>query len=449
VKRLPVIVIILFAVVSLLHSVAKQERTGDMYLNDVDGYYTYLPATFIYHDLAYAKFHEPREGAQVNFHVQPDGKRLNKYTIGVALMSAPFFLTAHVYTQFSDSYPADGYSYPYQMGGLLSTIFYAVLGLIFLYLFLKKYFGGGTVALALFCIGFGTNLFYYTANDAGMSHPISFALFAAVLLLTQRWYERQLRRHLFLLAFVGSLVILVRPVNAIFLLTPLLWGANSIAVLKNNFLLLVKDRRALVLSFLFFAVPLLLQFSYWHYITGQWVVNSYKGEYFKFSEPHVIDGLFSFRKGWFIYTPMALIAILGFIPLWKKQRSLVPGMLAVLCLAIYVTFCWGQWWYGGSFGCRPLIEYLALLALPLAAAIEALFSKRIRQELSMLVFVLVIALNQFQSYQFAHLIMHWDRMSAAAYFKIWGATEMSFEEYEPYLMSEKDYWQSVAEAAQP
>src|SRR5690606_4483795 len=170
--------------------------------------------------------------------------------------------------------------------------------------------------------------------------------------------------------------------------------------------------------------------------TGEWITYSYDKEYFNFLDPHIIDGLFSFRKGWFIYTPMALVAAIGFFFLWKKDRKLSFAILMVMGIVIYITFSWWMWWYGGSFGCRPLIEYLALMALPLAAIFEYMISRTniYKKAVFFTLIAELIALNIFQQYQYSIHVLHWDRMTRAYYFKTWGKIDIDAGAYEKYLI---------------
>ena len=46
--------------------------------------------------------------------------------------------------------------------------------------------------------------------------------------------------------------------------------------------------------------------------------------------------------------------------------------------ALYGIFCWYQWWYGGGFGSRPLVDTLPLLALPIAVLAEKALDKHVQ-----------------------------------------------------------------------
>ena len=84
-----------------------------------------------------------------------------------------------------------------------------------------------------------------------------------------------------------------------------------------------------------------------------------------------------------------------------------------------------MWWYGGGYGCRPLIETLPIVALPLAALIAYVGSIRYKviKIAGSLVLIGFITLNMFQSYQFILGIFPGDYMSKEIYWKIFGQAD--------------------------
>ena len=95
---------------------------GNMINFDGFGYHLYLPMLFIHNDLGMddlGPVEEAREtyGQLPSFYVahkSPVDKWLIRYTPGVAVMNAPFFLAAHTLAK-EMGYKADGFSRPYQI----------------------------------------------------------------------------------------------------------------------------------------------------------------------------------------------------------------------------------------------------------------------------------------------------------------------------------------------
>jgi len=433
----------------------RQEYKSNIFVWDKSGYYIYLPATFIYHDIEHLTFSKDinrkyHTAGDVDYYAmfdQPGGKRLNKYAVGASVFQAPFFLAAHMYCLFTARFPADGYTLPYQFAGIFSNIFWVMIGLFYLRRFLLGYFTDGVTAFTLLCIAFGTNLYNYTAFDQGMSHPYSFMLFAAVLYYTDAWYRYYKPAHIYQLGIALGLVAITRPVNLLIILLPLGWGLYNKESFRERIQSFKAHGKYIVVAMILFILVSLVQMSYWKTVSGHWLCYSYHDEGFNFMRPKLWRGLFGYQKGWFVYTPIALIAMTGFLPLWKKNKSMVPVLLLFFMLLIYVVFSWQQWWYGGSFGCRALVESLAVAALPLAALIEFIYLKQhhIISKCSFTIAILfLVYVNLFQTYQYSQGIIHWYRMTQKYYWKVF-LTQSPPPNAANYLMTDKEYIRETTE----
>ncbi|HVX01094.1 MAG TPA: hypothetical protein VHA52_11780 [Candidatus Babeliaceae bacterium] len=418
-----VFAIFLSAVVVTVILFNETEWKTDMLAWDKSDYYIYLPAAFIYHDIGHLDF-QPAISQKYNinkdikFYAIYDeaatGRRMNKYPVGVSVMELPFFLIAHAYCCLTNAYPADGYSRPYMEAIAFATAIWVIIGLIFLRSFLKRFYSDDIVAIALLLILFGTNLYSYTAFDYGMSHSFSFTLFAMLLYFTEKWYRTEKGSDLVGIGIVMGLIIITRPTNALMGLVPLCWG-NWAAIVRR------KPLPAFIAMLCFIGV-LFIQLGYWKYTAGKWIHFSYENEGFDFSSPNIWNGLFSYRKGWFVYTPLALIALISLVFLWRQYKRLTIITGAYFLVMIYVVFSWTQWFYGGSFGCRVLIETYPLLALPLCALLYEIGRKRkiwLTTTIT-LVFGFTIWLNVWQNYQFTKSFLPTDGTTKELYWHIFG-----------------------------
>ena len=114
----------------------------------------------------------------------------------------------------------------------------------------------------------------------------------------------------------------------------------------------------LLIAVMIGSIPLFL----WEWQTGNWIVYSYGDEGFDFTNPQISNFLFSYLKGWFIYTPMALFILLpGLFYLYKK--SIQKAILAVVfyCTSIYIFSSWWCWYYGAGMSQRVMIDHYILL----------------------------------------------------------------------------------------
>ena len=306
------LIILIFALVSVIIVFNEDKQDHNQFGSDACGYYLYLPALFIYHDLDKLSFY-PALDSEYNHTLEIqcslyniNGNKLDKYPVGVALFELPFFLFAHAYSYSTHQYKTDGFSIPYQLAGIFSNILWVVIGLFVLRKFLKRYFSDNITALTIICVTFGTNLYAYNSFIIGMSHPYSFFLFACLLLLTDEWYSKPPEwLTSLLLGLVLGFIFIVRPINLIAIIIPLFWMVSSSSSLKERVKLFNENYRHILITLVVFISIVFVQFGYWRYITGHWLFYSYIDEGFNFLHPHIVKGLFSYRKGWFVYTVLS------------------------------------------------------------------------------------------------------------------------------------------------
>lgn len=112
-------------------------------------------------------------------------------------------------------------------------------------------------------------------------------------------------------------------------------------------------------------------------MSGHWVVYSYGDEGFSFFKPHFYNYLLSYNTGWLRYTPMMIMAFMGFLPLWVRHRENAFAITLFSFLALYIVSSWDTYDYGGSGG-RAMVQYYPALAFPFAALIEWAHKKKLR-----------------------------------------------------------------------
>jgi hypothetical protein len=411
---------ILFAVAYNMFNIHYWTHPDRVIYHDVISYYAYLPATMIYKDLTLDFTQDSAGYFSDKFWPlkTPDGRNVIKMSMGLSFLYAPFFVMGHIAAGMT-GYPADGFSMPYKFFLTMSALFYLALGLYFLRKILENYFSQKVVIITLIATVLGTNLYFYSAIESTMPHVYLFALFSAFIYLTIRWYEKPDMESAIIIGLLGGLITLIRPTDIILAVFFFLWDVKSLEELKQRFLFFIKNPQfkiAMALTFLIVWVP---QFAYWKYATGHWLYYSYNDEGFNFLHPHIIDGLFSYRKGWLLYTPVMLLAITGLALSYKKMKKIFFPSLIFLVLNIYIITSWWCWWYGGSFGGRPFIDSYPVLALSLAVFIKWTFTlKKSAKLISHITIIVLILLNLFQTWQYYGGDIHYDAMTRKAYWKI-------------------------------
>ena len=378
--NLPYIIAILVVLISI-NSTTKLElwKNKGVILTDVVSYYGYLPATFIYHDYT-LQFVDKYEGPH-QFLIWPkevpNGGRIILTSMGMSFLYAPFFFAADYYALHSN-YDAGGYSAPYQLSIIICTIFYFILGLFFLCKLLLHYFNPYISALVVLITTAGSNLFYYATYEPGLSHVFSFTLITMFIWLTVKWYQKQKPIYTILLGILIGLISLIRPTNIIVSLFFILYDIKSWNDVIYRFkFFLSKFNHIALISTLCFCIWL-PQFLYWKSITGSFLFYSYGDEGFFFNNPQLLNGIFSYRNGWLIYSPAMIVSVFGMFFLWKKQKELQVAITIIFLLFIYVIFSWWCWWYGGSFGNRAMVDIYGLLALSMGGFFTYINSLKIK-----------------------------------------------------------------------
>ena len=404
----------------------KQAESDANYLinHDVQQYYSYLPAAFIYDDLTFKFLESDTIPDKIKRHFwvspaknKPEG-RIVKMSIGLSYMYLPFFAAGHLYARQSGTYAANGFSLPYEFALAFSSIFFVLVGLLFSRSVLLNYFSEWVTAIALLLILFATNLYYYCTTEPAMSHAYLFCLYAIFIHQSLRWIAIQKWKHALWLGIIGGIIICIRPINLLIFLFPLLFGVASVKDLSTRIKLIFSHYFQLLLLIILIFLMILPQLLFWKLNSGEWIYYSYSDEGFFFSNPQIVNGLFSYRKGWFVYTPIMLFAVLGMRWIWTTYREWFWPIMVYMTLHIYVVFSWWCWWYGGSYGARPMIETYALMIIPLAVLLQHILTLKSSLKIPIgLVLGFLIYLNLVQTQQKRLGLIHWDGMTQTAYWR--------------------------------
>ncbi len=407
---------------------------------DVISYYAYLPATFVYDDVTLDFVNKGSLDKEVQFWPikTPIGKNAIKTSMGMSFLYAPFFFLGHFYALHSH-YAANGFTLPYKFALMMSSLFYLLIGLFFLRKVLLKYYSETVTGITLIAIFFGTNLFYYSAYEATLSHVYSFSLIAIFIYLTLKWHKNPSVKNSILIGLLFGLISLVRPSNIIVILIFIFWSTKSLKDIGKRFTFLIKSYQLILIMILSFIIVWIPQFIYWKIVSGSFLYYSYSNnEHFFFNNPQIINGLFSYRKGWLLYTPIMSFALLGIIVLYKKNKEFFLPILIFLLVNVYIIFSWWAWWYGGCYGARALIDSYSILAIPFAAFVDLLIRQKKLLKISGLVLIFTLVLfSVFQTSQYYYGEIHWDSMSKKAYWATFG--KLSKPDNFQQLLEHPDY----------
>ncbi|MEZ5084106.1 MAG: hypothetical protein R2750_11750 [Bacteroidales bacterium] len=394
------------------------------------GYYDYLPSLFIHRDF-------DRKDAPIN--KNPDlynrvksrgvynfygDYMVDKYPCGVAILAFPFFIYTH--SLLADSYTGDaddGYQGAFQKTMFYTALFYLFLGLLFVRKVLKLYDVKRSVII--FCqvlIVFATSVAHYTYYDPAFSHIYSFFAITAFIYFSKSYFIGFRTRDFLFACLLLGLIVALRQINImIVLFLPFL--AGSVVQLKEGFIFIFKKWPILLAGLVLFLGIACIQCLAWYFQTGKFILYSYQGEGFEYlTNPQIINVLFSYKKGLFLYTPILLFCVLSVSWLIiKRKYYLAISWLSFFAIITYIFSAWESWFYGCSFGQRVYVDFYAIFFIPFAVMVSqaAITLKLIVVPLAFL----TIPLSIIQTYQYEKYILSWMEMDKEKYWKVFLKTE--------------------------
>ncbi|MBI1222958.1 MAG: hypothetical protein GC180_10180 [Bacteroidetes bacterium] len=308
------------------------------------------------------------------FEATTEGKILTKYTYGTALAYSPFYLIGKGLEPKDENYP--GFSVIQNRMISLAAPIYLLIGLIFLYRFLRYTYRRNVSIWTLVLIGLGTNVLYYGVQETGMSHVYSFALFTVYLWFLRKteYLKSEKKMHFFLLGMMIGWMIAIRQLNIVFPLVFFFLDLDADSF-KQRWKRLFRFKNGL---FVFLGVALLIlpQLVYWKYASGHWIKYSYGEEGFDFLHPKILAVWFSPYNGLFLYTPLVFFMLIG-AWMMHKNKDLNGRVIWTIFLGLSFLFAsWWAWWFGCAFGARSFVEYYSLFSMGLAFLIQYIMEKR-------------------------------------------------------------------------
>lgn len=285
------------------------------------------------------------------------GRWPNKYGIGWAVLSAPFYLLADGIVGTGRAVglwelERDGYNVVYQITIQTGHFLLGLVGLLLAWRCVRHWCGDATAALwGVLLILMASPQLYYLTLKLSLSHN---AAFFAIALMTWACLEAEkgpARLWPWLVAGAGwGLAVTLRFQLALFGVLPAyVWLARGLAGERG----MAAVRTAL--AWLAGAVPLVfLQFYAWRIVYGRWFVFTYgaEGERFNWTNPEIFNVLFSPFHGFLYWHPFLLVGAIGFVWLAFKSRGFHLAGLLAIAGTLYVNAAWWCWWFAGSFGSR-------------------------------------------------------------------------------------------------
>lgn len=405
---------------------------------DVFGYYLPLQATFIEGDMMLDDRTWVEElnakhqvsGTLYQISSTPDGKPMYFFFLGMSMMYSIFFFAGH-FSAGLLGYPQNGLSEPYFYALIIGCLIYAIIGLYYLRKILLRFFPDYLVSILLLICVIGTNFINHMTLKNLETVNVLFMFVAIVIWNTIRWYEDYKLKNMLAIGVSIVLMALIKPSEVLIAMLPFLWGILSFEDVKQRISVLWKYKFQLVITVgvvMLIAAP---QIMYWYAKTGEFFYDSYKnpGVGLDVTSPYLYESLIGFRKGWLIYTPVMILALLGFIVIFREQRKLFLGLFIPFVVAYYIIASWTEYWYGASFSNRPVISQYPILLIAMGFFFHWIAKKQVGVKIGVSLLVsFFIFLNLFQWWQYRNYILDATRMTKEYYWAIFMKTSVSEED---------------------
>lgn len=368
---------------------------------DGNGYYAWLVSPVLDDDVdftnqykrgdpAFQAFFWTSDGGLRDGRRTPTGLLLNHWSVGPALLWAPWFLVAHggvlVARALGSSLPADGYSWPYLWLVSIGTVIYGCLALWLSGWVARRLGYTRGVNWAIVGIALGSSLPVYQVFLPFHVHALAAFVVAAFVAYGVRHPGMPGVRHWACWGALAGLMIEVYQINGAFLLVPAWVWATTAA--RHGAAGALARGVAFVLSAIVVLLPQLIGKAL---LYGHALKTGYRAAEFDYSDTRFWAVLFSPNHGWLLWTPIVIIALVGLTRAARSDARVRPLLGAVALF--YVTIAGYINWHGQSaFGGRFFVSLTVLLVVGLAAAVDWSLERprRIQHALSALIVALVV-----------------------------------------------------------
>lgn len=286
----------------------------------------------------------------------------NDFAYGVALLLAPAYWLAELFERMgwlmvnSDYFVAlQGRPLPYSFLGMVAVNLYALGAMALSYLCARRFVEPVPAAVAALALFLGTPMLYYATIEPFYVHVPAAFLVALAFYLLLRWREAEGGALLALgIGLVGGLATLVRWQVALIVGALALWFP-----LRRRW----RDLGLFALGY--WAVAWHLLYT-WNWMFGQPKVLQATETGFLSLPTHFFSVLFSDGRGLFVWAPLTLLAVVGWVILGRRRRWLAVCIGAAFILQAFINGGVVDWWGGWSFGMRRMTELYPLFVVGLA-----------------------------------------------------------------------------------
>jgi hypothetical protein len=354
------------------------------------GYYAFARALLIEHRLDFQRDYQSGNAAFRDARLDENGVPKpsfrtatghldNHFTVGPAILWAPFLLTAHagvlLARAIGSHVAADGFSAPYRFAMAFGTALYGFLGLLLAYRLARTYVNERWAFLATISIWWSSSLPVYMYFNPSWSHAHSAFTAAMFLWYWHETWDQRTTRQWCVLAAISGLMLNVYYANVTILIVLAVEAIRQyLAAFRNTPLEFSTVKRLLVNHLLFGVIVILCllpTFISRYVIYGSPFESGYIPlSAWSWSSPYFFSVLFSSDHGLLVWTPAVILAVAGLAVFVRREpRAGTPILAAVLAFYLLIA-CYPDWDGISSYGNRFFVSLTAPFILGLSVLLD-------------------------------------------------------------------------------
>lgn len=341
---------------------------------DGAGYFSYLPSLYLDHDLLlfnqWQQFGLIKGGRIYYKEVSATDHLANHWTAGSSLFWTPAFVAGDALrgAVARTKFPRNGLSLPYNVPVVAASSVAALAALLLAFAVSRRVANETAAAAATIAVWFGSPLLFYALKGSLMSHAVVAMSTAVIVWLSLRLRDELSMRVLMLVGMAAGFAFSVRPQTLPFALLPF------IVVSASRAIEIFRRTHLLAGGFVIGAAPqfVVSQFFYGNPLGFLRVGGNDPGRPWRpFERIWPWEPIFSWYHGLATWTPLLLLAVIGFAFLWRKDRALASAAMTMFALQWVINSTMERSFWGAfAFGQRRFESCTIFFVLGLASWIE-------------------------------------------------------------------------------
>lgn len=326
-----------------------------------------------YHNLNFDQFYSyyAYDWEQVWFFKEINGHYLSIYPIVIPVLTTSLYIIPYIYLK-SNNIPFDMFNPAFAMTvplmEKLSASLIASISVVFVYLSLKELADKKTAAIVALIYAFATNTWTISSQALWQQGLVELLLAMSIFLVLRNERASSNKSFIFL-GILSGLFIFNRPMDGI-LIIPVVYYVLALERGRFNYYA--------ISAFLSSAPFLLYNLYFFGSLFGGYSDPVFLKDFDIGPDMiyRLLGLLISPSRGLFIYTPVMLLSIFGYLKVTQISNRRIRIFLLILglsCSILLFAYCaWIQWWGGGCYGPRLLTGMLPGLAIFLGLFIKSI-----------------------------------------------------------------------------